>query len=254
LIDILVKILVYPIGLALLLLGIALVFMMIRRRIIAIWVLSVALTWLSLWSLPPVADSIARSLEGQFKHMSIDMVPKADVILVFGGVMRPALPGHPYPDLNAAADRVWHAARLYHAGKAPKVILSGGRNNWQYDWPTQAETMAIFLVALGVPPDVILLEEKSLTTYENAIYCLEMMHHQGMVNALLVTSALHMPRSMAVLKSYDFNVIPVATDFEAVIQPRSSSNWLPSAFALQRSTYALHEWIGLAVYRLRGWI
>ena len=100
--------------------------------------------------MPPIADAVAGSLEGQFLYLSTDAVPDADVILVFGGVMQPASSEHPYPDLGAAADRIWHAARLYHAGKAPKVMLSGGRNDWQPDWPSQAETMAVLLIALGV--------------------------------------------------------------------------------------------------------
>ncbi len=204
--------------------------------------------------MPPVADALARSLESQFANLTVDDLTKADVILVFGGVMQPPQLGRPYPDLGAAADRVWHAARLYHAGKAPTVMLSGGRNDWQEDLPSQAKTMAQFLGDLGVPLRAIVLEENSRNTYENAVNCVELMRLQGVYSAILVTSALHMPRSFAVLRALGLDVVPAATDFEVVEGPRTILSWVPNSQALQRSTYALHEWIGIAVYRWRSWM
>ena len=254
LIDKFLSLLIYPIGLSLLLGFGGLFLLFLRRRRLALMLLICSLCWLTLWSLPPVADTVARSLEVQSAHVAVDAVPLADVIVVFGGVMRPPRPGHPYPDLAAAADRVWHAARLYHAGKAPRLMLSGGRNDWEADWPSQAATMARFLEDLGVPPAAIVLEERSRSTYENAIYCAELMRVQGMKRSILVTSALHMPRSLAVFSAAGIDVKPAATDFEVVEEPQTVLSWLPSAQALQRSTYALHEWIGIAVYRWRGWI
>ena len=252
--DKLFRLLIYPLGLSLLLGFAGLLLWALRRRRCAAVLLVLSLGWLLLWSLPPVADVVALSLEGQSVYQVVDTLPDADVILVFGGVMRPALPGYPYPDLNAAADRVWHAARLYHAGKAPKVLLSGGRNDWRADRPSQAETMAQFLSDLGVPSEAIILEERSRSTYENAIYCAEAIQAAGMQSALLVTSALHMPRSLAVLRSAGVDAVPAATDFEVHDRPASIFSWIPSAGALQRSTHALHEWIGIAVYRCRGWM
>lgn len=249
--DKLISLLIYPLGLSILLGFAGLLLWVLRHQRSAAVVLSCSLGWLTLWSLPPVADAVARSLEGQSTYLAVEAVPLADVILVFGGVMQPPRPGRPYPDLGAAADRVWHAARLYHAGKAPKVILSGGRNDWQEDWPSQAATMAQFLTDLGVPSSAIVLEERSRSTYENALYCAKLMRGQGMNRALLVTSALHMPRSYAVLRAAGVDAVPAATDFEVVDEPRNVLSWLPSAQALQRSTFALHEWVGIAVYRWR---
>jgi uncharacterized SAM-binding protein YcdF (DUF218 family) len=252
--DKILSLLIYPLGLSILL-GIAgLLLMVWRCRRFAGVVLSCSICGLTLWSLPPVADAVARSLEAQFANLAVDAVQKADVILVFGGVMQPPQPGRPYADLGAAADRVWHAARLYHAGKAPKVMLSGGSNDWQADLPSQAKTMAQFLSDLGVPLNAIVLEERSRSTYENASNCAELMRRQGMERAILVTSALHMPRSFAVLRVAGVDVVPAATDFEVIEGPGTVLSWLPNSQALQRSTNALHEWIGIAVYRWRGWM
>ena len=252
--DKLLSLLIYPLGLSILL-GIAgLLLLLGRYRRFAWVVLSCSFGGLTLWSLPPVANAVARSLEAQFANLAVDAVQKADVILVFGGVMQPSRPGQPYANLDAAADRVWHAARLYHAGKAAKVMLSGGGNDWEADLPSQAKTMAQFLGDLGVPLRAIVLEERSRSTYENASNCAELMRRQGMERAILVTSALHMPRSFAVLRRAGVDVVPAATDFEVIEGPGTALSWLPNSQALQRSTNALHEWIGIAVYRWRGWL
>lgn len=253
-IDKVVSLLIYPLGLSLLLGYIGLLLLALNRRRIAVGLLTLSIGWLTFWSLPPIADAVAHSLEGQSAHFHVEDLPESDVILVFGGVIRPSLPGQPYPDLRSSADRVWHAARLFHANKAHKVLLSGGRNHWQTDWSSQAEAMAVFLRDLGVPSDAILLEEQSRNTYENALYCAEMMQEAGMQSALLVTSALHMPRSDSVLRAAGVDAVPAATDFEVYVNPDRPFRWLPSAQDLQRSTAALHEWIGMAVYWFRGWM
>jgi len=252
--DKIVSVLVYPLGFSILLACIALGLLVFRRARLAIFSLSAAIAWLVLWSLPPVADALARSLEGQFTELEMSQVSAADVILVFGGVMFPPQPGHPYPNLGAAADRVWHAARLYKAGKGATVILSAGRNDWQPYLPTQAPTMALFLQDLGVPAEAIILEEQSRNTYENALFCAALMEKLGAKRALLVTSALHMPRSAATLRKTGIEFSAVATDFEVSGPPTSILRCIPNSHALQRSTFALHEWIGIALYRWRGWL
>lgn len=63
-----------------------------------------------------------------------------------------------------------------------------------------------------------------------------------------------MPRLLAVLRAAGVEAVPAATDFEVDQDPARLLRWLLSAEALQRSIYALHEWIGLAVYRWRGWL
>jgi uncharacterized SAM-binding protein YcdF (DUF218 family) len=252
--DKLASLLIYPLGLSLLLGFAGLFLCAFRYRRVGFAVVTTSLVWVTLWSLPPVADVVASSLERQTANLSIELVPHADVILVFGGVMQPPRPDYPYADLGAAADRVWHAARLYHAGKAPTVMLSGGRNDWQADWPSQAQTMAQFLADLGVPLEAMALEERSRSSHENAVYSVELMKQLGLNRALLVTSALHMPRSQALLRTTGVDFLPVATDFEVVDRPITLLSLLPNALALQRSTAAIHEWVGIAVYRWRGWI
>ena len=245
---------VYPLSLSLLLGVSGLALQAFRSRSAGPSVVLFAVCWLVIWSIPAVADRIALSLEGRYQDLPVAAVPAADVILVFGGVMRPPRTSHPYPDLNAASDRVWQAARVYHAGKAPKIVVSGGRPDGQQALPSEAEAMGDLLVAFGVPRDALILEEESTTTRGNAVHCAKLMRERGFRRALLVTSALHMPRAAAALHATGVEFTPVATDFEVDGVARGVSAWFPDADALLRSTRALHEWTGMTVYRWRGWI
>ena len=62
-----------------------------------------------------------------------------------------------------------------------------------------------------------------------------------------------MPRALAEFRLAGVEAVPAPTDFEVVDEPSRSFNWLPSAAALMSSTHAIHEYIGLWVYRWRGW-
>ncbi len=250
----LLSLLIYPLGTSIVLALISAVFICTQRLRAGASLAMAAFFWLTLWSLSPVADALSRSLEGQSVDRAIEKVPEADLILVFGGVMKPPTMGHPYANLGSSADRVWQAARLYHAGKAELVVLSGGRNNWQERESSQAAVMASFLRDLGVPDSAIILEERSRNTYENAVNCAEIMRRRGAKHALLITSALHMPRAKASMATTAMAFTAIATDFEVADRHLSARDWLPNVQALQLSTLALHEWIGIGVYRLRGWI
>ena len=253
-IEKIISALIYPLGLSITL-GIASIFFWrIGRYSYAGLMCSFAMCWLTFWSLPAVSYMSSSLLERYSLSISTDQISNADAILVYGGVMYPAFPGYDFPDLGSAADRVWHAARLYHAGKAPLVILSGGKVVLNMELASQAETMKLFLVDLGVPESAILLEENSNNTYENALFSSQMLSALGLDSVLLVTSALHMRRALSASKAAGINAVPVATDFEAYPPEANLLSWLPSSGALNRSTLALHEWLGLLAYRIRGWL
>jgi uncharacterized SAM-binding protein YcdF (DUF218 family) len=143
--------------------------------------------------------------------------------------------------LKDAADRVWHAARLFHAGKAPLLVMSGG-SDVSKSTTSEAEVMRQFAMDLGVPIDAIVLEERSRNTRENAQFSAEMLKAQGVKSILLVTSALHMRRAVALFESQDLTVTPAATDHEARSR-FSAADWLPDAGALEGSGRAMKEMV-----------
>lgn len=244
--------LAYPLGTALILALLGLLLLGLRCRRLGVAGVVLAVAWLWFWSLPVVADGLRLSLEGRFAPQRAEELPAADFIVLLGGGVGgvPATGIWHYPDLNAAADRVWHAARLYHAGKAPLIIVSGGAMEWHGERGSEAEAMRELLVAFGVPDSAIRLEDRSRSTRENALYTAPLV---GEHPVLLVTSAQHMPRSLATFRAVGINAVPAPADFAVIPEPLHLLRLLPNAHALHQSTSALKEYLGLLVYRLRGW-
>lgn len=250
----------YPLGLAFLmvLLGLTL-----RKR--PGW--QKATSWIALgvlWlgSNPWVAIGLARSLE--WRYLPLDEIPKVEAIVVLGGATESKLYPRPTVEVNAAGDRVLYAAWLYHQGKAPHLLLSGGSIDWLTANSSPAEDMAEILRILGVPDTALWLETTSRNTYENAVYSKDILEREKVDQILLVTSAMHMPRAMALFEHQGVRVIPAPADY-VVTQERWESLWdfnlptllinlIPSVGDLDLTTTVLKEYIGTVVYRLRGWL
>jgi uncharacterized SAM-binding protein YcdF (DUF218 family) len=212
---------------------------------------------LALWaaSLPVAAYRLLSSIEARHAPVAAEKAPSAGAIVVLGGGLRafdPTWGTQRWPDLNAAGDRLIHAARLYRAGKAPLVIPTGGPAEWEPDSVPQAELAVQLLEEWGVPRAAIVPEPRSRTTWEDARRTREILAARGIHEVLLVTSALHMERALASFEAAGVRAIPAPTDYEAEAPPRGLLGWLPSVAALSDTTRSLREWLGLAVYRLRA--
>lgn len=210
-----------------------------------------------------VSDSLLRSLEWRY-------IPQADIpqgeaiVLLGGGTMAADFP-RPMVEFNSAGDRVLYAARLYHQGKADYILVSGGSIEWLNENDTNAaQEMASLLEFLMVPEDAIWLEPDSRNTHENAVNTHAILEPMGIDRIILVTSAVHMPRSVALFERLGFDVIPAPTDYRVtktdLDRLRSPNpavqllNLIPSAENLAQTSGVLKEYIGLFIYRLRGWL
>ncbi len=241
--------LLYPLSVALLSLLAA--FCLLRRRPGAARGLAAfGIVWLWLWSTPWLSELAAGCLERDYPAQLADAYPSADAIVLLGGLLLPAQPpARPHPDLNAAADRAWFAARLWHAGKAPVLVCSGGRAPLSQADAPECPEVAVFLNELGVPENAVLVEATSRTTAENAAAVAALLPAGARI--LLVTSASHMRRAERVFVGHGFDVVPAATDHaERRPRPFNIRDLAPSARALGTSTTVWHEWLGLAWYRL----
>jgi uncharacterized SAM-binding protein YcdF (DUF218 family) len=208
----------------------------------------VALLWLWLWATPVASHALRGHLEQPFALLPVAQLPVAGAIVVLGGGMSPPRPAYPLPNLQAAADRVWHAARLHQAGKAPLLVLSGG-SDARTSTTSEAAAMQQLLLQMGVPAAAMVLEETSRTTAENARDSAALLRQRGIQRVLLVTSALHMTRALPLFEAQGLQVTAAATDHEAedtAIWP-FWQRWLPSGSALEGSGRAIKEWVGRRV-------
>lgn len=246
--------LAHPLTVTLGLLALGILLLFIRRRRTAIVFLLIAFAWTWLMATPFVAHKLARSLESRYPPTAIDRIPSADAIVVLGGGVYPEAEPRNGPNLLHSADRVWYGARLYAAGKAPLIIVTGTRP-YTNDGPTAADAQAEILRALGVPAEAIVAPGESMSTRTDATIMRDIVEQRGLGRVLLVTSALHMPRAMASFRGAGVRVFPAPTDFETTNIPEARTYpWLPDSDALWQTGRALHEYIGSAWYRWKGWI
>ncbi|ADQ00062.1 YdcF family protein [Marinobacter adhaerens] len=157
--------------------------------------------------------------------------------------MSPVSIGELYPNLESGADRVWHAARLFNASKAPLVLLTGGSDP---SHSAASEAMRQFMRDLRVPGQALVLESRSRNTSQNAEYSAEILTEQGVNRILLVTFAYHMPRAKALFEAQGLEVILVATDHEVLSRPLWRS-LLPETSALDGSSRVIKEIVGRLV-------
>ncbi|MEA5618268.1 YdcF family protein [Cronbergia sp. UHCC 0137] len=249
----------YPLGLASIGLIVGLVTLWKRPRIAAI-AISLSLTILLVCSNTWAAKYLVRSLEWQNIPTEI---PQAEAIVVLGGGTKSSTWPRPTADLSEAGDRVIYGAQLYRQNKAPIIILSGGRIDWRGSGQAESADMAAILTSIGIPSEVIIQEPDSLNTYQNAVNVRKILEYRGIKRVLLVTSAMHTPRSLKIFQRQGINVIPAPTDFlvsqdelqELTSSPKSAIlNLLPDTNNLHLFTLALKEYVGSFVYWLRGWL
>ena len=177
-------------------------------------------------------------------------LPSADAIVLLGGGMG----AHPVcgrSEMFASADRVWMAARLFRAGKAPRIFVTGRDN--------EASTIPL-LAEFGVPMSALSFADVARNTEEEAREICAKAKAEGeerRVRVLLVTSAWHMKRARMLFEHAGLEVVEAPTDYEMHYAAECGlgvGDFLPSAEALTRNGYALKEWVARACYwvKFRG--
>ncbi len=233
-----------PLGTSLCLFGLALVWGWCRQLRGSLGLVTLAFAWLWVWSMPVTSSWLRGTIEYQYPAMALSEYPAAAAIVVLGGAMEPPTRLNNESNLGSGADRAWHAAHLFRAGKAPLVLLSGGADPQQYRY-SEARAMAVFMQELGVPAEAMLLEEESRNTRENAAFTARLLKARGVEDVLLVTSALHMPRALKLFSEQGLRVVAAPTDFDSDQGPSGLLAWLPDASALDGSGRAFKELVGL---------
>lgn len=225
-------------------------FVLWRRARKAIAIAALALFWLlsAGWLTAPLLASV----QGDAERAPPPRFGERNVIVVLGGGTRYDQSGRlvPKPDVMT---RIEKTSSLYAQCKQRtphcEVIVSGG--NPQRHTASEAQTYAPYLLQANVAASDLVLEDASLTTYENAKYVARILHSERYDSLMLVTSTYHMPR--AVMDFQRFGLTPQQT---ASVGRTVRRGLLPRRPNLASANIALHELIGIAqfhVYRALGW-
>ena len=239
---------VYPLSLGVFLIGLSLLGQLRGNRAAAGLYTFFALVVLYYPSTEFGVEAIAKPLEARYPAFSPEELPEGDTIVVLGGGIEAEGVYGRWGDLNQASDRVVSAAELWHAKKAPKIIVSGGSTQGPL---SEASRMADLLQRMGVPATAIRLEEKSLNTEGNAREVAALVDTSS-PHILLVTSSLHMRRASALFTAQGFRVTASPTDHRVPRYSDAVPGWMPRIKHLDTSTAAIHEWVGYWVSKQLG--
>jgi uncharacterized SAM-binding protein YcdF (DUF218 family) len=201
----------------------------------------------------PLPDELLRQLQRGYEAEPMPAwQPRVAIIVLGAGVQRVTGTGAVEVPL-AAYGRVQKGLELYlqckHAAKACSVIVSGG--DPAQAGVSEAKVYGDELLKIGVDPSDLVLEGRSLNTWQNAQYCAAWLDEHPEDQVVLVTSGYHLRRGALYFSHFGIRALPVRSDFvSAQVGP------LPQAFNFLLMDLALHEYAGLwryQVYNVLGW-
>lgn len=206
--------------------------------------------------LHPLSHRVSDALAGRFQPLTRAAVPPgrtAIVLLGSGAFTVTDWSGRRQSLIDVTgAERTLEAARIFRLLDDAWIISSGGEIDPEDPDDTAGTTMREMLIGLGIPAERILFEDQSKTTRDEAVIVAGMLETLAPASVVLVTSGFHMKRSLAVFRSVGIAAIP-AIAREAPHDGSWMVTYLPSRWALEETHFAIHELLGLAYYRLRGW-
>ncbi len=153
-----------------------------------------------------------------------------------------------------SSDRLFQTVKLYNAGAIKKILLSSGSANLLDTIVKEADLTVGFLKQIGIPDSVILIENRSRNTIENARYSLEFIRKQiPKAKILVITSAWHIPRARLIFdKTAKAKLDYYPTNFIGKTDYEISDFILPEASAFLNWDMLLKEWVGYLVDYIRS--
>jgi len=235
-----------PFPIFLLLLGIGFFFWQRHHYQRAKGTILFAILWISLLSYPPFSALLLSPLENSYQKVQLTQkIPHYIHVLGSGHCSNKNIPLSAELD-STSLTRVNEGIAIYNSHPGMKIIFSGYGND---DPISNARKNAEMAMVLGVNPKDIILLESAKDTREEAVQAKNIIGNQPLV---LVTSASHMPRAVALFKKAGIEVIAAPTDYQ--IKTDDTLWQFPSSGGLGRSEIAFHEYLGIVWSKLRGLI
>jgi len=231
---------------------IGLVLLLTRFRRLASWLIVSSLVLIALFGYSPLGNILILPLEQRFPPWTPSH-GAPDGIVVLGGAISPDISvARGDVALEDAAERITAAAELARRYTNAHIVFSGGTGSLLPGVPPEAPIAVKAFEALGIAHDRITAEEQSRNTIENAVFSRLLAQPKPGERWLLVTSAFHMPRAIAAFRAADFPVEAYPVDWRTRGPSDATRPFASMRRGLTLTDYAVHEWVGLVVYRLTG--
>ena len=194
------------------------------------------------WELPPV---------------TLTALPhRADAAILLTGITSVGKSPHDRAYLHEGADRLTNALWLWRAGRVRHILVSGGSGAMLKKAHTEAADLITLLHLAGVPDSVIIKEDRSRNTRENALFTKQILAARPELDTLiLVTSAFHQRRALGCFAEVGLHPQPFPAGFLSTDRAATPDYWLmPNVDALSRWSQLLHEIAGYLIYKALGYL
>jgi uncharacterized SAM-binding protein YcdF (DUF218 family) len=199
----------------------------------------------------PIDKLALLPLEDRFPQVA-NPPAHVDGIIVLGGATMPAMTAdRGIPSLNNAAERMTTGVALALRYPDAKLVFTGGNGVMIGGMVSEADSARMLFLSLGIPASRMIMEGRSRTTWENALFTKALVNPRPGQTWILVTSAMHMPRSVGIFRKVGWDVLPWPVAYKSGHDASLFMPWQLGG-SLDNLDDAVHEWIGLLGYWLEG--
>jgi uncharacterized SAM-binding protein YcdF (DUF218 family) len=208
---------------------------------------------LAICGFSPFGNWLLYPLEQRFPPWDAGRGAPDGIVVLGGGIDTEVSAAHRTAMFSSSAGRIIAAAELAHRYPRARIIYSGGNANLiSDDTAKEADYVVAVFESLGIGKDRVTLERRSRNTFENAEFSKDLAAPEAGKRWLLVTSAYHMPRSIAIFRKIGFAVEPHPVDWRLAGSADLLRLSVLSVEMLAHTDLAVREWMGLAAYRISG--
>ncbi|MFD1744506.1 YdcF family protein [Rhizobium helianthi] len=221
-----------------------------RRTGLTAMFLSALILFVTLYT--TTGNVLLQHLENEISRPA-SLPDKVACLVVLGGATEnEVMSGRGGIEWNAAADRYTEALRLAQHYPQAKLLISGGDGSLSGRYEGEAQVTERFFNTFGIGADRIIKENQSRNTWENTLYTRTALQNAGLTDCLLITSAFHMPRSMALFAKAGISVQPYPVDYRTSGNVKLGFDFTQPSLNAQNTSTAVREWLGLLGYRVTG--
>jgi len=220
-----------------------------RRRLL--W-LTIPFILLALFCTPAMAFLAARMFERHYPPLPERPDHAEAIVVLSGGVCPPNKNQKQSRPSYRTLLRCLRAAELYRQGIPCPVVVSGGKVDLSRPGKPDAHIMRDFLIQMGIMETDLIVEDRSMDTYENAVESRRLLEHRGIDNIVLVTDAIHLYRAGLCFSKLGLTVTPAGCNYLASEFQIHLFQFLPRIEGAGKNQVVFHEVLGLIWFWFRS--
>ena len=210
----------------------------------------IAIGVLHIISTPIFSNNFFKLVEGSEYRKPISAIDSADAIVVLSGILEINEVGDSTYVEWGDPDRFFGGIALFKAGKAQKLVFTGGKMPWNKARKTEGDVLREYAVSNGIPSENIFVTKDVENTADEAVAVKELISPSKRI--ILVTSAYHMFRARRLFEKQGFNVIAYKVDYKTSRnETKTIMDFLPSAEDLKLTETGIREIIGRLFYQIK---